>query len=190
MVRAEFPCALEDFMKLTKMKAALAAACLVTLGAAANSASGAVLVNDTFDTYADQAAFLAAWPAIGTSGTLSQTQAVTPPNSINYAITAQRNQATFPESGTPTATNPITFSFDFYDSNAAASPYRQHTNLQDGTAPSLGGQLIAMGLNNNMFNTDDGGNYYMARILGYDGAVGAVGGDGPGAFFKLNQGAA
>jgi hypothetical protein len=177
-------------MKFTKTHAALAAVSLITLAAAAKPASGAILLSDNFDSYADQAAFNVAWPAIGTSGTLSTTQSVTAPNSIHNSTAAHRNQATFTESGTPSATNPITFSFDFYDSNATASPYRHHTNLQDGTGPTLGGQLIAMGLNNNMFNADDGGNYYMARVLGYDGSAGAVGGDGPGTFFKLNQGAA
>ena len=152
------------------------------------AANAAILLQDNFDGYADQAAFNAAWPNVATpnvSGTLSNLQAVSAPNSVNYQTTAQRNERTFAESGTPTAANPITFSFDFYDSNGGLAPYRQFTDIQDGASPSLGGQLIAMGLNNNMTLTADGGNYYMARILGYDGAVGVTGG-GAGQFFKLN----
>lgn len=38
-----------------------------------------------------------------------------------------------------------------------------------------------MGLNNNLTSAADGGNYYMARILGIDG------GTGVGAYFKLND---
>src|SRR5687768_13307602 len=108
-----------------------------------------VLLEDNFDGYADQAAFVAAWPQDGAvaSGTLSNVQADSIPFSINFATTAQRNQRTFAETLEPTTLelgNVIRFSFDFYDSNAALSPYRQHNNLQDGASPSSGGQLIAI----------------------------------------------
>lgn len=139
---------------------------------------GQVLVNDNFDGYSDQAAFLAAWPQVGAtvSGTLTSLQSDSAPNSINYATTAQRNERSFAETGVATALNTITFSFDFYDANSAASPYRQYANLQDGASPSSGGQLISMGLNNNLTSPADGGNFFMARILGYNAN----------AYFKLN----
>jgi MYXO-CTERM domain-containing protein len=176
-------------MKAIRTLAGLAIAIVLP---AVPSAKAAILLSDNFDSYADQAAFNAAWPNVATpnvSGTLSTLQAVSLPNSVNYQTSAQRNERTFAESGTPTAANPITFSFDFFDTNGGLAPYRQYTDIQDGASPSLGGQLIAMGLNNNMTITADGGNYYMARVLGYDGAPGVSGG-GASAFFKLNQGLA
>src|SRR5690348_6243828 len=102
-----------------------------------------VVVNDNFDGYANQAAFEAAWSPIGTlaplSGTLTTEQSVSAGNSIKIDGTAsngqQRNRRTFAETGTLSTLNLFTFSFDFYDSNAGTSPYRQFANLQDTTAP-------------------------------------------------------
>lgn len=154
-----------------------------------------VLVNENFDGYADQAAFQAAWPVVGAlpSGALSTAQSVSGPNSIfnvgtTVATDAMRNSFSFTESGAASALSSITFSFDFYDGNAAASPYRSHSNLQDGTAPGSYGQLIAMGLNNNQTSAANGGNYYMARILGYN--PNETGATTAGSFFKLNDGLA
>jgi hypothetical protein len=151
-----------------------------------------VLVNDNFDGYANQAAFEAAWPVVGTlpSGVLSTAQAVSSPNSIYNAGTAvatsaMRNSLSFTESGTASALTTISFSFDFFDGNAAAQPYRSHSNLQDGTAPGSYGQLVAMGLNNNQVSTANGGNYYMGRILGYN--PNETGATTVGSFFKLND---
>ncbi len=88
----------------------------------------------------------------------------------------------------------IIWSFDFYDTNPAGSPQRNFANLQDTTAPGSTNQLISMGLNNNQSATNSGGNYYMARILGYsppatdpDGGPGEAGKLGSGAYFKLND---
>ena len=160
----------------------------------AGSAQAATLLTDNFDSYANQAAFQAAWPAtVGTGGTLSTLQAASAPNSVNFPLTAQRNDRTFAESGNPAAGNAITFGFDFYDSSAAASPYRECTSLIDG-AGSASGMLVSLGLNNNQTVANSGGNYYMARILGYTvpttadpngGPAESVG--GAGAFFKLND---
>jgi len=149
------------------------------------TASAGTLLFDNFDGYADQTAFTTAWPIItGTGGTLSTLQAVSPANSINFPTTAQRNGRTIAESGNPNSLlNLITFSFDFYDSNAGVAPYRQYANLQDGVATG-NGQLISLGLNNNLSSAADGGNYYMARVVGIDGGTGA------GAYFKLNDPAA
>jgi hypothetical protein len=153
------------------------------------------LLNDTFDTYANQAAFQSAWTVVtGTGGTLSTAQAVSSPNSVNFGTAAARNDRSFTESGNPAAANLIFFSFDFYDSNAAASPYRQVSSLIDG-AGSASGQLVSLGMNNNQLSTDSGGNYYMARILGYTVTTSADPNGGPaesgtlgaGAFFKLND---
>ncbi|MEX2138042.1 MAG: hypothetical protein WD894_02185 [Pirellulales bacterium] len=161
-------------------------------------APAAVIMEDKFDSYAGQAAFEAVWERVTTpagvmlpSGVLSTLQSVTPPNSIHNAGTtdntqANRNQRLFEETGVPdTATdNVIRFSFGFYDSNPAVNPFRHHTNLQDGTGASASGQLIAMGMNNNQFASDNGGNYYMGRILGYN--PNETRATSSGAFFKLN----
>lgn len=141
-----------------------------------------VLLSDNFDGYADQAAFQTAWPVItGTGGTLSTTQAVSGAFSVNYPLTAQRNGRSFTESGNPSASASITFSFNFYDSDVAASPYRMYGTILDGAA-SASGQLISLGLNNNLTSAAQGGNFYMARILGYT-PPGQAAGD----FFKLND---
>lgn len=176
-----------------------AVAAIFALAALDHEASAAVLLQDNFDSYADQAAFEAVWPAGGgtvTSGTLTSAQSVSAPNSIGYSATpaTQRNDRSFAESGTPSALNIIRFSIDFFDSNSAAGPQRQYASMLDGAAPSGAGQLIALGMNNNQTAANSGGNFYMARILGYvvpttadpnGGPSESVGGSG--AFFKLND---
>jgi hypothetical protein len=166
------------------------------------TAQAAIILADKFDSYANQAAFQAAWPAIGTvaptSADLSTAQAKSPPNSVEIDGTLttgqQRNRRSFAESGSVSPTQNFFWSFDFYDTNSAASPYRQFSNLQDTTAPSGTNQLIAMGLNNNQTVANSGGNFYMARILGYNPTAVADADGGPaesvggaGAFFKLND---
>jgi hypothetical protein len=132
------------------------------------------------------------------SAELSSAQASSGANSIRVPGTAansqSRNRLTFGESGSLTTLGVISWSFDFYDSAPTGAPQRNFSNLQDTTAPSLTGQLIAMGLNNNQSGANSGGQFYMARILGYTvpttadpegGPAESVGGSG--AFFKLND---
>jgi hypothetical protein len=135
---------------------------------------------------------------------LSTAQASSPTHGIQVpgtlANNQYRNRKTFAETSTLSSSgnlgigDVLTWSLDFYDSNSASSPSRNFSNLQDSTAPSLTNQLIAMGLNNNQSVANSGGNFYMARILGYvvpttadpDGGPNeSVGGSG--AFFKLND---
>lgn len=184
----------------------LAASAAVILTGSASQA--AVIVNDNFDGYANQAAFEAAWTPIGTvapnSGVLSTAQFVSPSQSIQIPGTAttgqNRNRRTFAESdttafGSLSTGETITWSFDFYDSAPTASPARNYSNLQDGTAPTLTNQVVAMGFNNSQSGSDSGGQFYMARILGYvvaagadpDGGADESGTLGSGAFFKLND---
>lgn len=161
------------------------------------NANAVDLVNENFDGYLDQAAFVAAWPVVGAtpSGALQGTNWVSAARGVYFGTIAQRNGLTFTETGLPDSTlNLITFSFDFYDSNAALSPYRQFVNLQDTAAPSATSQLIAMGLNNNQTSANSGGNYYMGRILGFTPTLvdpnGGPNEDGvlsAGSFFKLND---
>jgi hypothetical protein len=143
--------------------AALGMAALLVTG---TSTHAAVLVGDTFE-YANQAAFEAVWPVVtAPGGTLTSSQAFSPVQSINYGTAAARNGRTFTATA-PTATDSLQFSFEFYDSNPGLAPYRQFSNLQVGSAPSLTGDLISMGLNNNLTNTPP---KYMARILGVNGS--------------------
>jgi hypothetical protein len=179
---------------------------LLGLAGGLPTANAALILSDKFDQYADQAAFEAAWTPIGTVAPISGDLSTANPNQVAVPDKSievdgelsvngkQRNQRTFTETGGASPTQNMFFSFDFYDSNGAASPYRQHSNLQDTTAPSGTNQLIAMGLNNNQTVANSGGNFYMARILGYNptaaadpdgGPVESVG--GAGAFFKLND---
>jgi hypothetical protein len=162
-----------------------------------------VIFSDNFDSYADQAAFQAAWPVVSPqpSGTLSTLQSVSAPNSVNIASASttapsQRNGRSFTETGIIVPGDQLIWSFDWYDDNPAAAPYRNYANLQDGTGPSTSptGQLISLGLNNNQTAVNSGGQYYMARILGYTvpttadpdgGPAESVG--GAGAYFKLND---
>lgn len=165
------------------------------------SAPGSVVVgsfSDNFDSYADTAAYTASWPVVGSlpTGTISTLQSVSPPNSISISApasaTAQRNQKTFYESGTLAIGEKITFSFDFYDVDVS-TVFRQYANLQDGASPGSTNQLISLGINNNQTTANSGGNYYMARILGYTNpTVDPDGGPnesvtGAGIYFKLND---
>lgn len=162
----------------------------------ASSAKAAPLINDDF-TYANQAALQASWTPIGTAGTtsvqLSSAQSASPTQSVNVpghtATNGQyRNRKTFSETSTISTSgnlgigDVLTFSFNFFDANAGAAPQRNYANLQDSTAPSATNQLISMGLNNNLSSTAEGGNYYMARILGANSNGGTAG-----AYFKLND---
>ena len=74
---------------LHMQKITIAALLTLVLSAWAGSAKAAILLQDNFDGYANQAAFAAAWPAsgsgtttAGTSGTLSTVQAFSAPNSV------------------------------------------------------------------------------------------------------------
>jgi hypothetical protein len=189
-----------------KIRITLSAAFLV--GGISTVAQAAIIVSDNFDSYANQAAFEAAWPPIGTtapiSGVLSTAQASSAPNSIQgpgTTVNAQyRNQRIFAETSTLSSSgnlgigDKLIWSFDYYDSAPAGAPQRNHSNLQDSTAPGSTNQLVAMGHNNNQSGANSGGQFYMARILGYTvpvtpdpdgGPTESVG--GAGAFFKLND---
>lgn len=170
-----------------------------------STASAAPIFADRFDTYADQAAFQAAWPAIGTVAPLSADLSTAQSWSKNQSIEVdgtpttgqQRNQRLFAESGAASTSQRLVWSFKFYDTAPAAAPFRQFSNLQDGTAPGTTppGQLISMGMNNTQGFAESGGNYYMARILGFahtavdpDGGPNeAAAGISSGAYFKLND---
>jgi hypothetical protein len=186
------------------------AAAFAAFAAGLPTAHSAIILLDKFDSYANQAAFEAAWTPIGTTAPISADLSTANPNQVAIpdksvevdgepnaptgANNKQRNQRTFAETGGVSTTQNMFWSFDFYDSNAAAAPYRQYSNLQDTTAPGGTNQLLSMGLNNNQTVANSGGNYYMARILGYNPTAAADPDGGPaesvggsGAYFKLND---
>jgi PEP-CTERM motif-containing protein len=186
-----------------------------------STAQAVVIFEDNFDSYTTQAEFEAVWPVYNccgatspaTSAVFSQEQAKSPANSIQVPANSttnnlNRNMHSFADVGTGGPGNPdgkgfllfnagekAVFSFDFYDSNAAAAPYRQYSELRDATEWGAGtNQLIGMGLNNNQSTSNSGGNYYMARILGYTPFTTTDPEGGPaesvaaaGSYFKLND---
>ncbi len=169
----------------------------ICLGGLALNASAQTIFSDTFE-YADQAAFQATWAPIGTgspsSAELSQAQAASGTKSIRLpgatVNNTSRNRRTFAETAVTTATK-LTWSFDFYDTAPDGSPARNYCNLHD--AAGGAGWLIAMGFNNNQSGTVGGGQYYMARVVGFSPTIVDVdGGPDEGAvavdsFFKLND---
>jgi len=183
-------------------------------GSTLSTSHAATIVSDNFDGYANQAAFEAVWPAIGTTGDLakksaqlSTTQATSVPNSVfvpvsttaTAALTEFRNRRSFAETSTLASSgnlgigDTITWSFDFYDSITGGNPQRNYANLQDTTAPGGTNQLVSMGFNNNQTGANSGGQFYMARILGYTvPTVDPDGGPnesvtGASIYFKLND---
>jgi hypothetical protein len=178
--------------------------------AGGSSARAVDLLSDNFDSYADQAAFVAAWPryefgSVTSDAQLVQDEADSPPNSVFNAGTLtnaqQRNMRHFDQLGFSEPTDKIVWSFDFFDSAPAASPSRNHANFHDQisdedvhAAPVATNQLISMGLHNNQTAGNSGGNRYMARILGYTPFTTTDPEGGPaesvaaaGSFFKLND---
>lgn len=175
--------------------AIMAAACWMS------PANGALIVSDNFDGYADQAAFEAVWAPIAAgppaSAELSTAQASSPTQSARVPGTASnaqsRNRLTFAETGMIDVNTKIIWSFDFYDGAPAGNPQRNYSNLQDTTGPGATNQLVSMGFNNNQTGANSGGQFYMARILGYTvPAADPDGGPnesvtGAGIYFKLND---
>jgi hypothetical protein len=168
---------------------------------AASTAPATVLLSDSFDSYADQAAFESVWPPSGAdapeSGALSTLQASSSPNSIFNpgTLTPGQSQNTrfFTETPVLTIGARLVWSFDFFDSAPAGNPQRNHSQLLDTSPLGTFNQQIIVGLNNNQNSAQSGGQYYMARISGYvvpltpdpdGGPSESVGGN---VFFKLND---
>jgi hypothetical protein len=175
---------------------------VVVLSAFIQPAAANVVLNDDFDHYLDQSDFESTWIPIVSgppaSGNLSSIQSTSAPYSVHNGGTTvngqARNRRTFGATDPVTIGTQLIWSFDFYDADGQAQPQRNYANLQSSATPTLTNDLIAMGTNNNQFGTSSGGQYYMARILGYDPGTGPDPDGGPtesfggsGAFFKLND---
>lgn len=126
---------------------------LVGVLALASGANAAIIFSDDFDSYADQAAFNAAWNVglAGGGGTLSTEQAYSPSNSIKQGTTGQASGKDITACW-GTDAQPLEWSFKFYDSTQTAN-LRQFATIRD-NAPSLA-QLVAMGAYNDSTLTKD-----------------------------------
>lgn len=125
------------------MKKTLALVGAVSLAVGANAQ---VLFFDNFDSYADQAAFGAAWNVglVGGGGILSGEQVFSGTQSIKQDLTAKSSGINFaPVSGSDAA--PVEWSFKFYDSTQEAN-LRQFATIRDND-PTLA-QLVAIGAYN------------------------------------------
>jgi PEP-CTERM motif len=175
---------------------------LVLVVAIIQPGSAGVVVDDDFDHYLDQADFETTWvPVVSgppASGDLSSLRSTSAPYSVHGGGTTvngqARNRREFGATDPLSVSTELMWSFDFYDADGQAQPQRNYANLQSSTTPTSTNELIAMGTNNNQFAASSGGQYYMARILGYDPGIGPDPDGGPtesfggsGAFFKLND---
>jgi hypothetical protein len=157
---------------------------LGVLLAAAWAASAATIIQDDFESYADQAAFEAAWPPVsaGNAGTWSNAQAYSPTHSVFFPKTpATKNDFRNFAETVATDANPLEYSFRFYDS--VVQNARNYVQLSD-DVPTTNGQLVAIG----NYNATPGATgaqmnrYYSARVLGVVG-----GGTAPGWFLMTDD---
>lgn len=149
-----------------KIKSILSGAVLSTLLVSNASAD----LFDNFDSYANKAAFDAAWTvSVGTGLDLNTVEFVSGPNSIkNPGTLAQQSRRAM----TPMAANILDFSFSFYDYQTGNSrDYGMVYSRAGGGAWTDGlNNLLAIGKNNNITTTK-----YYGRV---STATGAVYGDG------------
>jgi hypothetical protein len=121
----------------------------------AGSAYAAIM--DNYDSYADQAAFNAAWTPTGTAMDLDTDGTPTPqsaPNTIHQGLVAQQSRlAVF--GADKVALRDLNFSFDFYDGGAALGrTYGMvYSRATDGDWASGLNQIIAIGKNNTIATT-------------------------------------
>ena len=146
---------------------------------------------DNFDSYANQAALLAAWNGTAPTGTGLQLSQSTPdpvsaPNDVEVTTTASYRLVR--NIGTPIAANLLDWKFDLYDGGGS----RDFANLYAYTGAWGAGLQTAMGFG--VYNTGVG-NKYMGRysaITGAvygDGAVATAGDGGTGGWFSLTSAA-
>jgi hypothetical protein len=147
----------------------------ITLGTS-SVGSAAVLLNDDFEGYANQAAYEAAWTptTAGQSTTWSTDQSFSPTHGILApAVAGFRNERNFGETAA-TSSSQIVWSFRFYDTASTLNNFRQYSEMVNGVGTGTA-DIVAMGLNNNITSTS-----YMARMTSVDGGAGSS------AFFKLD----
>jgi hypothetical protein len=168
-------------MSNRSLRAALVSAAFVTI---ASTSQAGVIFEDTFE-YANQTAFDTAWPIAVTPGaTLSTLKNNTAGGAKSASVasgSSGNNRKSFTDLAIP-STTPIMWSYDFYDNTGTGNPQKAYARLADTTTPAATNQYVSMGTYNNLLAADQGGNYYMAKILG-----GAGNGGSTSAWFKLND---
>jgi hypothetical protein len=115
------------------------------------------IINDSFDSYANQAAFTAVWPASGTSLTLSTAAYYSSPKSVYSASgsTGYQNKKLFTETY-GTDSSPIVLQFRMYDGGGLTG--YQWVELRD-YSPVTQKQLIEFGVYTGSSTT-----YYSSRV--------------------------
>ncbi len=139
-----------------KLRVFVTASLVGLLFACSSTVQATIIINDNFDSYADQAAFQAVWTPSGTSGALTSDVSVSSPNSVrNPANGTNLNFLTFSAGvGTDvfaTDANPLVWSYQFYDDpanlptvgNTLGRSYGQLWGRNSGGALS---QILSMGL--------------------------------------------
>ena len=182
---------------LTMRTSLLALACLAFFFA---RASADLIVDDGFESYGNQQEFELVWQPIAPSSPFSadlstsfgfeSQQSVHIPNS---ADNTRRNELDFALTSTPLLGigDQLIWSFDFWESFPAGRPQPFYATLQTAPMPdgSQTGQIVSLGLNNNQFQGESGGNFFMASISGHShpDPDEHANGTTSGAFFKLND---
>lgn len=140
--------------------------CAGVAGGIAVSAHAQVLLQDNFDSYADQAAFEAVWTTVSSNAmTLDSSLSASSPNSVTQGAGTQSSYQAF----TSTSGNILDVTFDLYDP-AATNEGRSYLALQSRTGDLYSdglNQLIAFGRYNNV----SGGTYYYGRVAFGSGIV-------------------
>jgi len=140
--------------------------CVVTGGcgsATSNSATLTVttvvtIINDNFDSYATQSEFQTAWPAVGTSLTLSTARYYSSPKSLYSPndSTARQNKKTFTET-IGTDASPLILTYRLYDPGTTGTA-NQWVDIRD-YSPVTQKQLIQYGIYSGCSTTK-----YSARV--------------------------
>ena len=117
-----------------KMKNFLASITLMVLVAMSSATATTILVNESFDTYADTTAMKAVWGGTGNLGTLDTTLSYSPNNSAAHPGGAVNTYLPGIGSATPSATQNLVLSAKIYD-NALVVNDRVTVGLRTGAAP-------------------------------------------------------
>lgn len=134
-------------METTFVKMSRVAVTALTTFVVAQSALGQVLFSDDFQSYANDPALLTTWARVsGTDGTIFL--APDPLNAANQSIqqtTAAGRLRHVMAGGVSTAGNPLSFSFDLYDTTGATTSGRVYGEIRNAAAAT---GLLAAGIYN------------------------------------------
>jgi hypothetical protein len=141
------------------MKCTSIVASLLLVAAAVVPTQATLIVNETFDTYADTVAMKAVWGGTGNLGTLDTTRSYSPSNSAAHPGGTVNIYLPGIGTVTPTAGLDLVLSAKIYDDAALAND-RITVGLRTGAAP-----LFEMGRHNSFTAAPAGTNTYGIRAL-------------------------